>query len=286
MRINSENKTMDLEARDINYILPAYLRSYQFHSKNELPTKIIFPMFPSVKAANGVDIPIEYVPPLDAIAVDISKDGSNVAEVTEKQEAVLDEKDAEIARLKEELAQTGRGGEVLGGQENQKQEDELAMKIIDQAREGGKEKSEAEVGGGYKPTKASEETTSEQLEDEAADVRLEEDTEAEAREADTKPEAVTESPAKAAFKVDTDPKHQPPPDRKPKQPPGGDIGTGQPLSDMQPRDRRDQTRTAKDLQVEPEIEGTPEKPFEKEIKRDEKGNPIVEEKPNESAGTK
>ena len=143
MRINSDNKTMDIEARDINYILPTYVRSYQFYSKNELPTKIIFPMFVSVKAA-GVDIPIEWVPPLDPVAVEIGKDGSNVAEVTEEQEAALDKKDAEIKRLRaeveelaknqplkpapedlvrqeqeateaESLAQTGRGGEVLGG---------------------------------------------------------------------------------------------------------------------------------------------------------------------------
>ena len=112
MRINQENKSMDIESRDINYILPAYVRSYQFHMKNELPTKIIFPMFVSVKAG-GVDIPIEWVPPLEPIATEIAKDGNNVAEVTEEQEAALDEKDAEIARLKAELAQTGREGKVL-----------------------------------------------------------------------------------------------------------------------------------------------------------------------------
>ncbi len=232
MRINSENKTMDIEARDINYILPAYVRSYQFHSKNEVPTKIIFPMFVSVRAA-GIDIPIEWVPPLEQVATEIAKDGSNVAEVTEEQEVVLDEKDTEIKRLKDELAQTGRGGEE---------------------------------GGGDKPT--SEVITSEQLKDEAADKELEEETEPEA-----------ESPAKAAFNVDPDPSHQPPPDRIPKTAPGGDIGAGQPLSDTHPRDRKDQTRTAKDLQVEPEIEGAPEKEFGKDVKRGEDGRPIVEEKP-------
>lgn len=50
---------------------------------------------------------------------------------------------------------------------------------------------------------------------------------------------------------------------------------------MHPRGRDDQTRTARDLLEEPEIEGTPEKEFEKEIKRDEKGNPIVEDKQKE-----
>ncbi len=234
MRINSDNKTMDIEARDINYILPAYVRSYQFHMKNEIPTKIVFPMFVSVRAA-GVDIPIEWVPPLDPIAQDITKDGSNVAEVTEEQETALNEKDKEIADLKaevESLAQTGRGGEDGGGTQK-------------------------------------EDTTSEQLLDEAADLELEEETAAPA-----------ESPAKTAFKVDPDPTHQPLPDRIPKTAPGGDIGSGQPLSDMHGRDRRDQARTAADLKEEPEIEGAPEKEFEKGIKRDDKGNPIVEDKPD------
>ena len=240
MRINSDNKTMDMEARDINYILPAYVRSYQFHSKNEIPTKIVFPMFVSVKAG-GVDIPIEWVPPLDPLATEISKDGSNVAEVTEEQEAALDEKDKEIADLKtevESLTRTGREGEDGGGKEP-------------------------------------EETTSEQLKDESADKELEEDTE---------PKPESESPAKTAFKVDPDPAHQPPSDRIPKAAPGGDIGAGQPLSDTHGRDRRDQARTAADLKEEPEIEGTAEKPFEKEVKRGKDGRPIVEEKPDAPGG--
>ena len=48
MRINQENKSLDMEARDLNYILPAYVRSYLFYSKNEMPAKIIFPMLASV----------------------------------------------------------------------------------------------------------------------------------------------------------------------------------------------------------------------------------------------
>ncbi|KKK56895.1 hypothetical protein LCGC14_3059940, partial [marine sediment metagenome] len=98
MRVNLDNKSLDIEARDVNYILPAYIRSYQFYSKNEIPTKIIFPMFVSVRAA-GVDIPIEWVPPLDPVAAEIASDGNNVAEVTEEQEVVLDEKDKTIAKV-------------------------------------------------------------------------------------------------------------------------------------------------------------------------------------------
>jgi len=244
MRINDTEKRMEMEARDINYILPAYVRSYQFHMKNELPTKIIFPMFVSVRAA-GVDIPIEWVPPLEPVAVEIAKDGSNVAEVTEEQEAVLDEKDKEIADLKAQVAEletTGRGGKEGGGTET----------------------TEAI------PARPEVEGTPEQQVAEAEEIEL------------GKPEP--ESPARTAFKVDPDPTHQPPPSRIPKAAPGGDIGPGAGPSDMHPRDRRDQARTARDLVEEPEIEGAAEKPFEKEIKRSDDGRPIVEEKPDAPSG--
>ncbi len=242
MRIDDEHKQMQMEARDLNYILPAYVRSYQLHMKNEVPERIVIPMFVSVKAG-GVDIPIEWVPPLDPIAVEIAKDGSNVAEVTDEQEAVLDEKDEKIRLLKEEVAilsQTGRGGEVLGGKED--------------TEASGNPKHE--VNGGQ----------AEEYESEHGDTPI-------------RPKGSV-SPAKAACKTDPNPANQPAPDRRPKQPPGGDLGAGQPPSDMQPRDRRDQSRTARDLQVEPEIEGKPEKPFEKDIKRGKDGKPIVEEKPD------
>lgn len=257
MRINYQNKTMDMEVRDMNYILPAYLRSYQFHSQNELPTRIIFPMFASVKAANGVDIPIEYVPPLEAIAVEIQKDGSNVAEVTPEQEVVLDEKDAEIARLKAELTQTGQGEEDAGGTQTTEGTGHLTSKP--NIQEVSKDTGE------FEPVP----------EEEVTEGLSEEEQTYEAAKADQ-----PESPARKAFTVGTGPAHRPQPDRKPKQPPGGDIGTGQPLSDMHPRGRDDQRRTARDLKEEPSIDEAPEKEFGKEIKRDEEGNPIVEDKPD------
>lgn len=208
MRINEENKSVDMERRDINYILPAYVRSYLFYAKNEMPLKIIFPMYPSVMVGS-VEIPIEYVPPLDAIAIDIAKDGEVVAEVTADEEAKLDEKDEEIKRLK--------------------------AKIED-----------------MKTTK---------------------------HPAD-EPEPPSKARAAFAEPASDEPTSKPktPPARKPKQPPGGDIGTGVPLSDMHPRDRRDQTRVAKALTDEPEIEGAAEKEFDKTVSRDEHGKPIVEDR--------
>ena len=230
MRVNQETKSVDMEARDINYILPAYVRSYLFYSKNEMPEKIIFPMFLSV-SVQGKEIPIEYVPPLDPVAIEIAKDGSNVAEVTSAQEAVLDEKDEEIKRLKADLAKT-----------------------------------QAELEG----------TAGRYVEDLRA-IPNEEATIAD------KPEPIV-SAAKAAFAIDPDPTHQPPAGRAPKLPPGGDIGPGIGPSDMQPRDRRDLARMKQDLAEGPDIDDEAEKPFEKEIKRDKQGKPVVEDKPNATGG--
>ena len=200
-----------MESRDLNYILPAYVRSYLYYSKNEDPEKIIFPMFPNAPHPykQGVTIPIEYVPPLEPIAIEITQDGSNVAEVTLAQEAAIDEKDEEIKRLKEEL--------------------------------------------GTLRTVVSEVET---------------------------PKSV--SPAKAAFAKPKQPKvfnvgpDQPPLGRKPKMPASGDIGPGTPLSDMHKRDNRDGKRMRRDLKDEPDIDESEEKEYEKDIKRDEKGNPIIE----------
>lgn len=249
MRINQENKSVDMEARDINYILPAYVRSYLFYNKNEMPEKIIFPMFPSVKVGDK-DIPIEYVPPLDAIAVEIAENGKSVAEVTPEREAVLDEKDERIKELKAEVAV--------------KPEDIL------EPIEPGSDEAISKGAPAPEDLIRQQQETIEQLEDETADLQL---------EVDTSPPA--ESPARAAFQVDPNPAHQPPPDRKPIQPPGGDIGPGMGLSDMHARDRRDQIRTARDLAEEPEIVEEAEKPYEKDITRDEQGRPVVEEKQEE-----
>jgi len=232
MRINHDNKSVDMEQRDINYILPAYVRSYLFYTRNELPEKIIFPMFPSV-TVQGKEIPIEYVPPLDAIAVEIAEDGAGIPEVTPEEEVALDEKDDRIKELKEEVASLTPAPED----------------IIRQQQE-----------------------AIEQLEDDTADKQL---------ELDTTPEEV--SPAKAAFAeapklAGKDPEVKGIPVRLPKQPPGGDIGPGLGLSDMQARDRRDQSRVAKDLKEEPDINEAEEKEFEKPITRDKDGKPVVEDK--------
>lgn len=102
MRISLERKTMDMEARDINYILPAYIRQYLFASKNEDPVEIVFPMYPAAPHPTkpGVLIPIKWVSPVDGIAVEIANDGSNILEVTKEKEAELDKTDEAATEIK------------------------------------------------------------------------------------------------------------------------------------------------------------------------------------------
>lgn len=130
MRINLPHKSIDMEVRDINYVLGAFIRSYLFASKNEDPEKIVFPMYPVVPHPNkpNVLIPIEYIPSTDQFVAELIKDGSNIPEVTPaeeaaidyldkkaeeiiknattevKQEEVLDDKDEEIKRLKTQVS--------------------------------------------------------------------------------------------------------------------------------------------------------------------------------------
>ena len=104
MRVNEQTKSMDIEARDVNYILPSYIRLYLFQTRNVDPEKIIFPMYRSVPHPfkKEVMIPIEYVPDDSPVAVEIMRDGSNVTEATEETETAADkkEKDYDAAQKK------------------------------------------------------------------------------------------------------------------------------------------------------------------------------------------
>jgi len=92
MRIDLNRKSMDMERRDINYILPSYIRMYLFQARNEDPEVITFPMFKEVPHPNkpGVMIPVNYVPELSDIAVEIAEDGAYIAETTPESEAEAD----------------------------------------------------------------------------------------------------------------------------------------------------------------------------------------------------
>ena len=77
---------MDMEVRDWNYILSAYLRSYRFHNNNQNPEKIVFPMFTKAE-----EIPVEWLPEINPVVTEIIQDGSNVPETTEEQIKTKDE---------------------------------------------------------------------------------------------------------------------------------------------------------------------------------------------------
>lgn len=102
---DTNNKQVQMEVRDINYMLGAYINNYLFISKNEDPVEVIFPMFQTVPHPRkpGVMIPIRWIKHTDPVAVEIAEDGSNVPEVTPAQEAALDEKDKLIEEVKEQV---------------------------------------------------------------------------------------------------------------------------------------------------------------------------------------
>lgn len=105
MRVNKENKSVDLEVRDWNYLLPAYVRQYMFLNKNEPPDKVVIPMVPSTPHPTkpGATIPVIFVAIDSAIAMEIAQDGSNIPEATEAEIAQVDEKEDEIKRLKAQV---------------------------------------------------------------------------------------------------------------------------------------------------------------------------------------
>ena len=111
MRINSDNKSIDIEERDINFIIDNYAVSYKFHTKNAPIDRIIIPMFTVAKTRYG-DIPIEFVPDMSAYAKELVDDGKAVAEISPVQAdelAVQDaKKQAMIKEVKEVIAPKAR----------------------------------------------------------------------------------------------------------------------------------------------------------------------------------
>jgi len=114
MIINTDQKQMQMEQRDVNYILPAYIRNYLFQSKNIDPVEIVFPMFSSVPHPRkpGVTIPIRWVPEISPEAIEIAVDGAGVAEATEEEIAVKDEADDMRKEAKEAIESTSVTEEV------------------------------------------------------------------------------------------------------------------------------------------------------------------------------
>lgn len=107
MIVNLEDKSMEIEPRDVNYTLAAYARMYLFQSKNESPERIVMPMFESIPHPYnaGESIPIVYVPDTSPEALRIVQDGGNVPETTPESEAEADEKEAEYETMKARIAE-------------------------------------------------------------------------------------------------------------------------------------------------------------------------------------
>lgn len=232
MRVNNDTKSVDLEQRDFNYILPAYIISYLFVSNNEDPEKIVFPMYPSVPHPRkpGVLIPIEYVAADSPVAVDIIEDSSNVAEATEEQVRQIDEKEDEIKKLKEEVAEL-RGeesGEPISAEELAKIPNPLDTISVDK-HDGVTIEPAAHI-------------------EYSADMNLASEEVSPARAAFA--EAKEEPKATVEVTSTTMPVY---PDRVPKQPPGGALPPGTPLDGMQSRDVGFERKIAQDLAPQPDV---------------------------------
>jgi len=194
MIIDDKNKQILMETRDINFIIPQYIRQYLFVMRNEDPIKIVFPKFLSAPHPHkpGVKIPIEYIDIDTPLAAEITKNGSNVPEQPLE---VTPEAQADLAA--EIHKQSGGEDEEGGSQQQQVKED----------------------GGGS------------------------------AKQQDS-PIGSDRVHTTETMEVKTD-LGQPP--RQPKQPPGGDIGSGHP-DDMQDRDTRLDSKIAADLKPEPQTD--------------------------------
>lgn len=108
MIVDDKNKQVLIEAKDITYILQAYVRSYLFVSKNEDPETIVFPMLPSIPHPLDTTkrIPVYWAKMDEPIVAEIVEDGGNVPPVTAEQEATLDAKDDVIKEGKEAIGQS------------------------------------------------------------------------------------------------------------------------------------------------------------------------------------
>ena len=104
MRINISNKSIDIEERDINFIMDSFAVSYTFHSKGVKPDVIVIPMFAKAKTRYG-DIDIQFVPSMSEMAIDIIQDGNDIAEIKPEAADSLAIEDAKKQKLIDEVKQ-------------------------------------------------------------------------------------------------------------------------------------------------------------------------------------
>lgn len=271
MRANTIDKTMDMEARDLNYILPAYVRSYMYVSKNEDPKEIIFPMLESCphpfKA--GVTIPIRYVPALSPEAIEITVDGQDIAEALAEaaEESIHKVEEKRYAAKDEDIKATHDA--VAGTDEPEEIGDHIEEeKIAEADAEAEAADLETDMTHLTEEPEPEIETELQQIEDEAADAALEVVTATDETAQEEYSAEHGDVPVRPAS-------GNPPPDRIPKQP--DNPATGSP-DGMQSRDARADKQIAKDLRLGEDLdESKSQKAYDKEITRGEDGEPKVEE---------
>lgn len=215
MRIDEERRSMDIERRDVYYILPAYVRMYLFQSKNQEPDVITFPMFRSVPHPykKGVMIPVEYVPDESPVAVNIAQDGSDIPEPTPESEAKADRVEEEYNAAKAKIEKLEAELESLKSAKEDTVEQKPEQEQTEEAKENTQNISPAKAALARQMGKEGEEP---------------------------------------AFYIGLD---QPSPERlaKAKEAPGGTIPPGNPSDYGGKRDARDFRRIAKDLAPEKDV---------------------------------
>lgn len=107
MRINQENQSMDIEIRDLNFIIDQYAINYKFATKNAPLERVIIPMFGTAKTRYG-EIPIEFVPDVSGYVKELVEDGKAVAEASPQQADEIAVQDAKKQHIASEL------GTVIG----------------------------------------------------------------------------------------------------------------------------------------------------------------------------
>lgn len=245
MRVDDERKSVDIERRDINYILPAYIRLYLFQTKNQDPEVITFPMFESVPHPykKGVMVPIEYVPDTSPIALKIAHDGADIPEATPEVEAAADKAEEDYNTIKAKLE--AAEAELAKLKDGEPVESEPEPESNAQNAQGAQESQESPTA--VSPAKAA---FAEQAGESIHEVEKEryEAKDQQIQEANLLVKS-TEQEAKEAESAIAGMGEQPTPERlaKAKEAPGGTLPPGTPTDYGGKRDSRDQKRIAKDI---------------------------------------
>lgn len=117
MIVNEKDEQVEMESRDWNLIMPAYVRQYMYLAKNTDPKKVVFVMFKSVQHPTKpeIQVPVVYVEEGSPEAKAIMHDGSNVPEASEADILAADERwdNVEVIRtrlteLESEIAESAR----------------------------------------------------------------------------------------------------------------------------------------------------------------------------------